>query len=173
LGRGVASGVNDTKTFNEGDGWAGLGANPLHVDKNTQSILFLSDEGDKPARIGFSVTAGGAHYYLTELSLAPGETRAIDIRQLRDAGVADFKGHRIPADPSDGAVNWIRLDNVPVSGRVLVVRRGQGMASSFDCCVCFCPDSYAGGLNVAPGQLAMVAGDRCALDNAAGLLGSG
>ncbi len=66
--------------MNEGDGWAGSGANPWHLDKMTQSTLFLSDESDKPARIGLVVTAGGVHYYLTSLSLAPHETWAIDIR---------------------------------------------------------------------------------------------
>jgi len=39
--------------------------------------VFLTDESDKPARIGFSVTADGVHYYLTTLKLAPHETRAI------------------------------------------------------------------------------------------------
>ena len=54
--------VVDAKTMNEGDGWAGSGANPWHMDGSTQSILFLSDESDQPAHIGFSVTAGGVHY---------------------------------------------------------------------------------------------------------------
>ena len=68
------------------------------------------------------------HYYLT--SLAAGETRAIDIRQLRDAQVADFKGHVIPRNASDGSVTWIRLDDVPVSGCVMVISRTAGVASS-------------------------------------------
>ena len=92
--------VVDARTMNEGDGWAGSGANPWHLDKNTESILFLSDEGTMPVQIGLSITAGGVTYYLTELQLAAGETRAIDIRQLRDAGVADFKGHVIPRNVS-------------------------------------------------------------------------
>jgi hypothetical protein len=45
---------------NEGNGWASSGANPWHLDNQTESILFLADESDKPARIGFSITAGGA-----------------------------------------------------------------------------------------------------------------
>ena len=42
---------------NEGDGWAGSGADPWRLDNQTESVLFLTDETDKPARIGFSVTA--------------------------------------------------------------------------------------------------------------------
>ncbi|MEJ2010453.1 MAG: hypothetical protein P8Z30_20260 [Acidobacteriota bacterium] len=141
--------VVDARTMNEGDGWAGSGANPWHLDKNTQSILFLTDEGDQPVRIGFSVTAGGVHYYLTSLKLAAHETRAIDLRKLRDAQVPDYKGHKIPAGAMDGSVNWVRMDDVPVEGRLMVIEKQQGVASSYDCTTCICPLNYSG-LGVAP-----------------------
>jgi hypothetical protein len=67
------------------------GANPWHLDAQTESILFLTNESDKSARIGFSITANGVYSYLTQLKLNPHETRAINIRQLRDAHIADFK----------------------------------------------------------------------------------
>jgi hypothetical protein len=94
---------------------------------------------DQQARIGFQVTAGGVHYYLTRLALSPHETRAIDLRQLRVAQQADFQGRLIPAQASDGSVNWIRLDNLPVMERVVVINRRAGVASSYDCCTCACP----------------------------------
>jgi hypothetical protein len=56
------------------------------LDPNTESILFLTNESDRPARMGFSVTANGVHYSLTELRLNPHETRVIDLRKLRAAG---------------------------------------------------------------------------------------
>ncbi len=134
--------VVDARVENEGNGWAGSGANPWHLDSNTESILFLTNESGKPARIGLSVAAGGIHYYLTELKLQPHETRAINLRSLRDAQVADFKKNQIPADATDGVITWVRLDNLPVMGRLMVIRRGQGMASSYDCCICSCPNSF-------------------------------
>jgi hypothetical protein len=121
--------VVDAPVENEGDGWAGSGANPWHLDKNTEAILFLADESDEPARIGFSVGANGVGYFLTSLELAPHETRAINLRALRDAQIPDFKGNRIPADAADGGVNWIRLDNVPVSGPLAIINRRGGRAS--------------------------------------------
>jgi hypothetical protein len=126
------------------------------VDATTQSILFLTDEGDQPARIGFSVTVGDTHYYLTSLMLAPRETRAIDLRQLRDAQVADFKGNKIPAGAADGSVDWVRLDNVPVMGRVAVMMKAAGMASSYDCCTCACPLSFMGQVTVSPASFALL-----------------
>ncbi len=60
-------------------------------------------------RIGFSVTAGGIHYYLTKLQLQGHETRAIDLRKLRDAQTPDFQGNKIPANAVGGSVTWICL----------------------------------------------------------------
>ncbi|HEV2247601.1 MAG TPA: Ig-like domain-containing protein [Terriglobia bacterium] len=156
--------VVDARTMNEGDGWAGSGANPWHVDSQTQSVLFLTDESDQPARIGFSVTAGGVHYYLTELSLGPHETRAIDLRKLRDGQGADFKQNKIPTGASDGSVNWVRLDNVPVAGRVVVFTKKSGTASSYDCCTTNCTASLTDiGFNPTHMILGLGATQQCAV----------
>jgi len=61
--------VVDSPLENEGWGWAGSGANPWHLDRDTESFLFLTDMGSKPTRIGFAVTASGVHYYLTNVKL--------------------------------------------------------------------------------------------------------
>ncbi len=133
--------VVDSRLANDGDGWAGSGAHPWHLDDETESVLFLTDESDLPARIGFQVQANGVHYYLTKLKLNPHETRAIDLRKLRDAQQADFKWNKIPAAATDGSVVWIRLDNLPVAGRLVVIARHRGMASNYDCNTCYCPPS--------------------------------
>ena len=119
------------------------------MDSQTNSILFLTDESDEPARIGLDVTASGVHYYLIRFKLAAHETRAIDFRALRDSQVPDFKGNRIPAGASDGSANWVRLDDAPVEGRMMVIQQQQGMASNFDCSTCYCPAKYTA-LAVAP-----------------------
>ena len=135
--------VVDSHVQNEGNGWAGSGANPWHLDDDTESILFLTNESDKTAGIGLSVTANNVYYYLTDLRLNPHETRVIDLRKLRDAQVPDFKKNLIPANATDGSVEWIRLDNVAVMGRLMVINRRQGMASNYDCCTCPCSLDYS------------------------------
>ena len=105
--------------------------------------MFLTNEGDRPARIGFTAAAGGVRYYLTRLRLAPHETRAVDLRRLRDAQKPDFKKSKIPAGATDGSVMWIRLDDVPVTGRLVVISRHGGAASTYDCCTgCNCPANF-------------------------------
>jgi len=131
--------VVDSRVANEGDGWAGSGANPWRLDNETESILFLTNMSGKDARIGFNVAAADISYDLTHLRLAPHETRAIDLRKLRDAQLEDFKGNKIPVDATDGSVNWIRLDNVPVMGRLVVIEHHKGVATNFDCPTAQCP----------------------------------
>ncbi|MGH9449958.1 MAG: hypothetical protein ACRD11_05385 [Terriglobia bacterium] len=66
----VESGNNlivDARAENEANGWTGSGANPWHLDKGTDSVLFLTNMSDKACPIGFEVTAAGVHYYLTDL----------------------------------------------------------------------------------------------------------
>jgi hypothetical protein len=134
--------VIDSRLANECDGWAGAGGHPWHLDEETESVMFLTNMGDRPARIGFDVVAGGAHYYLTKLKLQPHETQAIDLRKLRDRQKADFKGNTIPTGATDGSVIWSRLDNVPVRGRLVVLQRHKGISSNYDCGVCDCPADY-------------------------------
>jgi hypothetical protein len=85
------------------------------------------------------VAANGVTYYLTKLRLNAHETRALDLRKLRDAQRPDFKGNKIPATASDGSVIWVRADNLPVMGRLMLIHRHAGMASNYDCCICSCP----------------------------------
>src|SRR5208283_5302876 len=140
--------VVDSIVQNEGNGWAGSGANPWHLDPDTESIVFLTNASDQPAHIGFSVTASGSPtYYLTKLLLNPHETRAIDIRKLRDAQKPDFRRNLIPAVAKDGSVNWVRGDNLPVVGRLMQIHRQAGMASNYDCGQCPCSYNYTPSLN--------------------------
>ncbi|MFB3924277.1 MAG: Ig domain-containing protein [Terriglobia bacterium] len=125
--------VIDSRLANEGDGWAGSGAHPWHLDAETESVLILTNMGDKECRMGFRVQAAGVHYFLTDLSLKPHEVRAIDIRKLRDAQKPDFQGNVIPAGATDGSVLWARMEDVPVTGRLVVLQRHKGVASNYTC----------------------------------------
>ncbi len=135
--------VVDGRMANEGNVWTASGANPWHLDSNTESIEFLTNDSNQICRIGFRVDTLGQSYFLTKVRLNPHETRAFNLRQLRDAQIPDFKGNLIPANATDGTVTWIHLDQLPVMGRLVVMRRNQGIASSYQCGTCPCP-SYAG-----------------------------
>jgi hypothetical protein len=135
--------IVDSRVQNEGNGWAGSGANPWHLDADTESILFLTNESNQVAGIAAKVAANGVTYYLTRLKLNPHETRAIDIRKLRDAQQPDSMKNTIPPDAADGSFIWVRADNVPVAGRLAVISRRGGTAVSPECDICDCPDYYS------------------------------
>ena len=59
------------------------------------------------------------------LQLNPHETRVIDLRKLRDAQQPDLRGNTVPASASDGSVIWVRADNLPVMGRLMLIHRQQ------------------------------------------------
>jgi len=147
--------VIDSRLGNERDGWAGSGAHPWHLDDRTESVLFLTNMGDKDCPIGVHIQAEGSHYYLTDVSLKPHETRAIDLRKVRDEQKPDLKGNKVPAGATDGSVVWTRLDHVPVMGRLVVLQRHRSMASSYDCYICDCdPDFFD--LDIDPAAIALL-----------------
>lgn len=131
--------VIDSRATNEGNTWAQSGGHPWHLDAETDSILFLTNMGEKECPIALQVNAEGVRYYLAKVKLKPHETQAIDLRKLRDEQKPDLKKSTIPPGATDGSVLWGRIDNVPVMGRLVVLKRRQGMANNYDCGVCQCP----------------------------------
>ncbi len=49
----------------------------------------------------------------------------------------------LPSAATDGSVSWVRLDNVPVMGRLVVMERRGGLASNYDCTPCPCPPNLS------------------------------
>ena len=147
--------VVDSKLGDPTDRLSGSGINPWHLDDQTESVLFLANESDAPARVAFQIQAQRTIYHLTDLKLNPHETRAIDIRKLRDAQKPDMFGNTIPAKATDGSLFWVKMDRVPMIGRTLVFSSHKGISSNFDCsCTLHCPQGYLA-LSVAPSSATM------------------
>lgn len=135
--------VVDSKLGDPSDRLSGSGINPWHLDEQTESVLFLTNEGDAPARVAFQIQAQGVRYHLTNLKINAHETRAIDVRKLRDAQKPDLFGNKIPANATDGTLFWVKMDKVPMIGRTLVFSLRNGISSNFDCgCTYHCPIGY-------------------------------
>ena len=87
------------------------------------------------------------------------EIRAIDIRKLRDAQKPDFQGNVIPAAASDGSVVWARMEDVPVTGRLVVMQRHKAIASNYTCGTgCPCPTNFVSLVVTCTGHPILVAG---------------
>lgn len=108
---------------NEGNGYAGSLVSYWGIDDETDIYVFLTNMGGEDCRVAFRVDAGGVEYHLTDLKLIPRETKVINMRELRDRQQADFRGSTIPANATEGRLYYIRMDPVPMMGRVVVVPR--------------------------------------------------
>jgi hypothetical protein len=106
---------------NEGNGYAGSLASYWSLDEDTDFFVFLTNMGEKPCGVGFRIEVGELAYFLTSLNLDPHETKVINLRELRDKQEPDFRGTVIPAQATEGRLSYIRVDNVPMMGRVVVV----------------------------------------------------
>lgn len=115
--------ANEILVVNEGNGYAGSLASYWGFDDDTDFIVFLTNMGDRPCRVGFRIETSGVVYYLTKLELLPRETQVISLRELRDKQQPDFRGTVIPANAVEGRLFYNRVDNVPMMGRVTVVPR--------------------------------------------------
>ncbi|MGH9453174.1 MAG: hypothetical protein ACRD2O_04300, partial [Terriglobia bacterium] len=78
-------------------------------------------------------------------------------------------GNKIPAGATDGSVDWIRLANVAVSGRLMVINRQAGMTSSYDCVDCCCA-GQASSMSLAPPAFYVLPLDVQQISSTAGFL---
>jgi len=121
--------VVDSKLGDPTDRLSGSGINPWHLDDQTESVLFLANEGDAPARVAFQIQAQRTK--------------------------PDMFGNTIPARATDGSLFWVKMDRVPMIGRTLVFSSHKGISSNFDCsCTLHCPQGYLA-LSVAPSSTTM------------------
>jgi hypothetical protein len=108
---------------NEGNGYAGSLASYWSLDDDTDFYVFLTNMGDKPCGVGFRIEVGNVVYFLKNPQLAPRETKVINLREVRDKEEPDIRGTVIPAQATDGRLDYIRMDYGPLMGRVVVVPR--------------------------------------------------
>jgi len=78
--------------------------------------------------------------------LAPHETYAFDIKQIRDARVKGSEGNTIPPDAESGHVYWTIFgsNEKALIGRAETVDPTGGMASTYECQTCSCSAATSG-----------------------------
>jgi len=140
--------VISSHVVSEDDPWAGSGSYLWQLGEGRESVLFLTNIGDREVAIGFRVQAEGVAFFLTNFRLEPHETRAINLRELRDQQEADFLGNVIPAQATQGSVAWIRADLVPVMGALLMLDGRSSAADVSPSYSCNCPCSFTGTVRV-------------------------
>ncbi|MBZ5670412.1 MAG: hypothetical protein LAO04_11860 [Acidobacteriia bacterium] len=110
--------VTSIGSANEGNGYAGSLASYWGFDDDTDFVVFLTDMGEKDCRVAFQIESAGKEYIVPNVKLMPHETRWYSLRDLRDQQIPDLSGNMIPKDAVEGRLFYLRMDNVPMMGRV-------------------------------------------------------
>jgi hypothetical protein len=119
------------------------GSYPWRLDQGYTTVLHLKNTIDKEVTAIVQVRYDGGNYNPELIKLAPYQTVAIDIRELRDAQRKDIRGGVMPNDVTSGQVIWYEREKGSLIGRAEIFNVGVGVADSFSCQgSCPCPSSF-------------------------------
>lgn len=119
------------------------GSYPWRLDQGYTSILHLKNTIGETVYAMAQLRYDGGTYHLERIKLAPYQTVAVDIKQLRDAQQKDIRGGVMPKDLISGKVVWFEEKVGSLIGRMEVTRLDAGVASSFSCGgSCPCSPNY-------------------------------
>jgi hypothetical protein len=95
----------------------GNGSYPWRLDNGYTTVVHLKNTLDKEVMAVVQVRYDEGNYNPDRIKLAPYQTVAIDIRQLRDAQKKDIRNGLIPEEVESGQVVWFEEESESLIGR--------------------------------------------------------
>ena len=119
--------------------FSSAGAYPWNLEQGQNTMFYVKNLTSKPQRHRWYLNHAGEAVYSSGLAwLEPNETIAIDIRQLRDEQIPDYKGRLIPQHAEQGQVRWTWIGRgIALDARAEQVDLAGGVSSTYaceDCC---------------------------------------
>lgn len=108
------------------------GAHPWSISNGNASTLFLFNQTAQEEHADVTI-ASDRWVWQKTLTLAPFETKAIDIRRLKEDGTRDGRGRTLQTDVVEGQIDWVASSSERIKGRLLLRNNANGMARSFSC----------------------------------------
>src|SRR5690349_910107 len=109
------------------------GSYPWRLDNGYSTVVHLKNTTDKDVEAMVQIRYEGGTYNSDLIKLAPHQTVAVDIRQLRDNQQEDIRGLVMPKEIESGQVVWYEHDRGSLIGRAEIANIEDGIASSFSC----------------------------------------
>jgi hypothetical protein len=126
-----------------GEMMRGSGSYAWRLDNGYSTIVHIKNTVNKKVYALVQVRYEGGTYNLERLPLAPYQTIAVDIRELRDRQQSDIRDSVMPVGVESGQVVWYEEEVGSLIGRAEVANIPAGIASSFSCGdTCICPPSF-------------------------------
>ena len=114
------------------------GFHPWSIANGDNSTLFLFNHTAQPQRVSVAIASGDRPWQKV-FTLAPFETRAVEIRRLIEDVVKDNLGKGLPSNLVEGQIDWTVDLPGRIKGRLLLTNDANGMARSFSCAGDFVP----------------------------------
>jgi len=130
------------------------GSYPWRLDNGYTTVVHLKNITDRDVEAMVQIRYEGGSYNPDLVKLAPYQTIAVDIRQLRDNQQEDIRGVVMPKEIESGQVVWYEQERGSLIGRAEIANVEAGISSSFSCPgVCPCGLVFSSGsLNPSSGR---------------------
>jgi len=123
---------------------ASTGGYPIRLDGDYTTVISINNTTDKPGDFTMQINYDSGPYVIGMIRLAPGATKIVDIRKIRDEQTPDINGHYLPRNLQIAQAKWSIRHNIRLNGRAEVVSLKDGVSSSYSCFSC-CPNTFGGG----------------------------
>ncbi len=122
--------------------FVGTGAHPFRLDEDFQAVLHLKNLGSKRTAAIVQIVFDDGEFTPELVRLGPGESVAIDVRQVRNSQAKDIHGHKLPVYLSSGQVHWFQHGKESVIGHLVSFSPSLGVSANFACENGCCPADY-------------------------------
>ncbi|MCG3161303.1 MAG: hypothetical protein JMDDDDMK_02454 [Acidobacteria bacterium] len=127
-------------------GMSSTGGYPWFINGSSSTVVFIKNASDKEQTFRLDLIYQHGIWGSNLRKLAPHETYAFDIRQIRDAQVKGSRDDTLPLDVTKGHVYWTIFGSTEKAliGRAQTVDPVGGMASTYECQTCSCSAETSG-----------------------------
>jgi hypothetical protein len=119
------------------------GSHPWRLDAGYTTVVHLKNFTDKTVNAMTQIRYDGGAYHPDMIKLAPFQTVALNIKDLRDSQKPDIRGGVLPGNVNAGQVVWFERELGSLIGRAVIASIPKGIASTFSCTApCDCPPNF-------------------------------
>jgi len=118
------------------------GGYPWFAEDDYSSVVYIKNVTNKPQTFVLDVKYRQGMWGSGLKTVPPGETYVFDVKQARDNQIKGSMGNTIPLDAESGHIYWTIFGTIEkgLIGRSEAVYAYGGMAQTYECQPCACPD---------------------------------
>ncbi|MCI0558172.1 MAG: hypothetical protein MN733_06725 [Nitrososphaera sp.] len=127
-------------------GMSSTGGYPWFINGSSSTVVFIKNATEKEQTFRLDLIYEQGIWGSNLRKLAPHETYAFDIRQIRDIQIKGSEDNTMPLDVKKGHVYWTIFGSTEKAliGRAQTVDPAAAMASTYECQTCTCSAETSG-----------------------------